>query len=279
VVTSVDGNKVTWKDEKTGKLIEDSHQDMEILMGNGGLTSNDSNCIKHRMPNGSFMIGPPHGPGQTCVEWSTMGGNTTTGGYSQGGMLVGPSHENGGIPAIVDGTEPIEVEGGEFVINAKTVEAVGEDFLHKLNSTSTPYHTGGYQQGQLPTPSQFRMGGKIDYKMKQKMQSGGMAGGKRKKMSINSRKMQMGGPVNTPRDKNKVSARARRRLKKSKSIRGRIGGVTSRISSLSANHTHTVTIDENGAGETIGGTHSHAVIGGVVQMTCPGNGVPCHSHE
>ena len=37
--------------------------------------------------------------------------------YSAGGMLMGPSHENGGISAIVDGTEPIEVEGGEFIIN------------------------------------------------------------------------------------------------------------------------------------------------------------------
>ena len=44
---------------------------------------------------------------------------------SSGGMLVGPSHEQGGIPAIVDGVEPIEVEGGEFVINAKTGDEVG----------------------------------------------------------------------------------------------------------------------------------------------------------
>ena len=54
-----------------------------------------------------------------------------------GGFLVGPSHEDGGISAIVDGTEPIEVEGGEFVINKKTVDSVGEDFLHKLNHTDT----------------------------------------------------------------------------------------------------------------------------------------------
>jgi hypothetical protein len=228
------------------------------------------------MPNGTVMSGPPHGPGQQCIETSD---GPIGAGYSVGGMLVGPSHEEGGIPVIVDGTEPIEVEGGEFVINAKTVEALGEDFLHKLNSTSTPYHTGGYQQGQLPMPSQFRMGGKIDYKTKQKMQSGGSTGGKRKKMSINSRKMEMGGPVHTPRNKNKISARAKRRLKQSKDIRGRVGGAVSRISSLSANHTHTITMDEDGYGETIGGTHFHTVRGGMVEMTCPGNGIPCHSHE
>ena len=55
--------------------------------------------------------------------------------FSAGGMLVGPSHDDGGIQAIVDGTEPIEVEGGEFIINKQTVDAVGEEFLHKLNST------------------------------------------------------------------------------------------------------------------------------------------------
>ena len=57
--------------------------------------------------------------------------------------MVGPSHDNGGIPVVVDGVEPIEVEGGEFIINKQTVDAVGEDFLHKLNSTETTHHRGG----------------------------------------------------------------------------------------------------------------------------------------
>ena len=81
---------------------------------------------------------------------------------SAGGMLIGPAHEQGGIPVIVDGTEPIEVEGGEFVVNAKTVESVGENFLHKLNSTQTTHHTGGYNAGQLPSPSNYKSGGRIN---------------------------------------------------------------------------------------------------------------------
>ena len=48
--------------------------------------------------------------------------------YNKGGKLEGhlkgPSHEDGGIQAIVDGVEPIEVEGGEFVINKPTVDAL-----------------------------------------------------------------------------------------------------------------------------------------------------------
>ena len=87
---------------------------------------------------------------------------------SEGGMLVGPSHEDGGISAIVDGTTPIEVEGGEFVINKQTVDAVGEDFLHKLNSTQTSHHVGGFNSGELPSPSQFATGGGVN-RMKMRM--------------------------------------------------------------------------------------------------------------
>ena len=35
-------------------------------------------CIKHRMPDGTIMDGPPHGPNQTCIEWSN-------GNYQRGG--------------------------------------------------------------------------------------------------------------------------------------------------------------------------------------------------
>ena len=96
-------------------------------------------CLKHRMPNGMVMDGPVHGMGQVCLEWGdtdARGGRkfSKVNKRSEGGYLVGPSHEEGGIQVIVDGTEPIEVEGGEFVINKKTVDAVGEAFLHKLNS-------------------------------------------------------------------------------------------------------------------------------------------------
>jgi hypothetical protein len=80
---------------------------------------------------------------------------------NQGGMLQGPSHEQGGIPAIVGGTTPVELEGGEYIINAQTVNAVGQEFLDELNSTQTTYHQGGYGAGELPPPSQFKSGGKV----------------------------------------------------------------------------------------------------------------------
>ena len=148
-------------------------------------------CIKHRMPDGKIMNGPVHGPGQTCVEWDRMknGGKTSNSKqHSVGGYLIGPSHEAGGIQAIVDGTEPIEVEGGEFVINKPTVDALGEDFLHKLNSTQTPYHEGGFQQGELPPPSYFKRGGRIRNRNTIR----------KKKNKLNRKIMQNGGPICNP---------------------------------------------------------------------------------
>ena len=85
-----------------------------------------------------------------------------------GGYLTGPSHEQGGIPANVGGNEMIELEGGEYIINAQTVNAVGTQFLDKLNSTQTSYHQGGFNRGQLPG-SKYRRGGKV----RRKLQTGG----------------------------------------------------------------------------------------------------------
>ena len=94
-----------------------------------------------------------------------------------GGYLIGPSHEQGGIPAYVPGQPPIELEGSEFIINAKTVNAVGVDFLEKLNRTQSPYHSQpGFSRGQLPG-SKFRNGGSIrrnNMRRRRKFGHGGM---------------------------------------------------------------------------------------------------------
>ena len=78
-----------------------------------------------------------------------------------GGMLIGPSHEQGGILATTPGMPDVELEGGEYIINAQTVNALGTEFLDQLNSTQTTYHTGGFGAGQLPNPSNYRRGGVI----------------------------------------------------------------------------------------------------------------------
>ena len=95
-----------------------------------------------------------------------------------GGLLIGPSHEQGGILATTPGMPDVELEGGEYIINAQTVNALGTEFLDQLNSTQTTYHTGGFGAGELPSPSNYRRGGVI-----RKKRRGGRA-----------RKMPHGGP-------------------------------------------------------------------------------------
>ena len=92
-----------------------------------------------------------------------------------GGYLHGPSHEEGGIIASTNG-ETVELEGGEYIINAQTVDALGTEFLDKINSTATTYHDGGFEQGELPNPSQYRSGGQIrrnNMRRKRKFAHGG----------------------------------------------------------------------------------------------------------
>ena len=52
-----------------------------------------------------------------------------------GGLVVGPSHSKGGVRGRVRGSGQVdfEVEGGEYVVNAKTVAKKGTDFFDKLN--------------------------------------------------------------------------------------------------------------------------------------------------
>ena len=52
--------------------------------------------------------------------------------YNQGGMLKGKSHKQGGIAANV-GNEPIEMEGGEFIIKKDSAKKLGPDVLNYIN--------------------------------------------------------------------------------------------------------------------------------------------------
>ena len=47
-------------------------------------------CLRHRMPDGTIMNGPPHGPDHQCIEWSNGG---MSGGYKRGGK---PRRKNKG---------------------------------------------------------------------------------------------------------------------------------------------------------------------------------------
>ena len=88
------------------------------------------------------------------------------------GKLTGPSHKKGGIAANV-GNQPIEMEGGEFVINKKMAKKLGDDTLHYMN-----------KHGELPN---FADGGMIpEYAWGGKMMKS--FGGMMKKAGIKKKK-------------------------------------------------------------------------------------------
>ena len=53
--------------------------------------------------------------------------------YAQGGVIVGKSHREGGVPAIVGNGYPVELEGQEYIIRKKTAtQNIGLlDFVNK----------------------------------------------------------------------------------------------------------------------------------------------------
>ena len=173
--------------------------------GNNYQTRRNQDCCdgwEHKMSNGQWMCGKEHG---ICENNAFYG--------RKGGRLMGPSHKRGGIPAIVGGREQIELEGGEYIINAQTVKAVGEGFLNKLNSTATTYHPGGFNQGQLPD-SMYARGGKVSNR-RNKMRRG------RKP----TRKMQYGGQARrtgVSRGRKLAKGTARRRPTTTSKSRGRV---------------------------------------------------------
>jgi hypothetical protein len=44
-----------------------------------------------------------------------------------GGLLKGKSHKNGGIKAVIDGKELVELEGGEYIIPKNIVDKYGTE--------------------------------------------------------------------------------------------------------------------------------------------------------
>ena len=69
--------------------------------------------------------------------------------YVKGGELEGKSHAEGGIPGKIKGSDqPLEFEGGEYVIKKDSVNEDTEAALDFINENGTlPYEFGG----EIPT--------------------------------------------------------------------------------------------------------------------------------
>jgi hypothetical protein len=68
---------------------------------------------------------------------------TTSG--KKGGLFVGKSHDEGGIPAIVvDSGQPIEVEGGEVIINKEASKKYWKEQYDSVIKAHHKYNAKGY---------------------------------------------------------------------------------------------------------------------------------------
>ena len=67
--------------------------------------------------------------------------------YADGGLIVGDSHTNGGVPFSVNGRNGFEAEGGEFIVNKEATSRNLEE-LKRINSktqrSNKMFATGGY---------------------------------------------------------------------------------------------------------------------------------------
>jgi hypothetical protein len=79
----------------------------------------------------------------------------------KGGLFVGKSHDKGGIPAIVvDTGQPIEVEGGEAIINKEATKKYWKE-LSKINQSAGDGNPIPPPQGFSDDVSKYNNGGKI----------------------------------------------------------------------------------------------------------------------
>ena len=70
-----------------------------------------------------------------------------------GGLLRGPSHERGGMPAIIGGQEPVELEGGEYIIRKSSVNKYGAETMARINQGLVdPNKLRSLQNGGYATP-------------------------------------------------------------------------------------------------------------------------------
>ena len=76
--------------------------------------------------------------------------------FAEGGVVSGPSHEQGGVPFTVQGQNGYEMEGGEYIVN-KRATAMHRDLLERINKSGRINPTVGKMKfaegGLVSTPA------------------------------------------------------------------------------------------------------------------------------
>jgi hypothetical protein len=72
----------------------------------------------------------------------------------EGGIIQGPSHENGGVPFTIGGRPGFEAEGGEAIINKRST-SMFKPLLSRINAAGggVTFQTGGVLGAPINAPS------------------------------------------------------------------------------------------------------------------------------
>ena len=113
--------------------------------GGGGFSDRDRT---RRRPVSCIGGCSSHGQcGDGCACRGPAGNKTCqkrgTATYGGGGRVLGPSHEYGGVPALVGGKRPIELEGDEFVMPGDAVAKYGLDRMEAIRTGKAPRFAEG----------------------------------------------------------------------------------------------------------------------------------------
>ena len=125
--------------------------------------------------------------------------------YNRGGLLRGLSHAQGGMPAIIGGQEPVELEGGEYIIRKDSVDKYGAETIARINQGLVdPNKLRQLKQGGPIAVGSYNSNRRSEMaRGRRRAPRRGIAparrmarGGKTLSRGRNSKRMQMGGGVN-----------------------------------------------------------------------------------
>lgn len=84
--------------------------------------------------------------------------------FAEGGLLVGRSHAQGGIPMTVNGQGGYEAEGGEYIMKKSAVNSYGVGFMEAINNMRLPklFADGGLITPTPPATVGTQVGGSVN---------------------------------------------------------------------------------------------------------------------
>jgi len=137
VATSINGNNITWRDDKTGELVTDPHNDLELMM----------------KKNRKITKRKKQGGGDLRLRGRVNRGSGKSDPTSPINTATNQRYSVDDVPAVLG--------KDEFVVNSQAAKAVGYEFLDKINNIGTN-KSNQFKRGDLTSHgSNYQKGGKV----------------------------------------------------------------------------------------------------------------------